>query len=49
MGGLGHSCPIIETMLVSRVIGNVHTVASVYRCVVGGEYELGAYGDGGVI
>ena len=29
-----------------RVIGNVHTVVSVYWCVVGGEYELGVYADG---
>ena len=29
MEGDGHSCPIIETMLVCMVIGNVHTVASV--------------------
>ena len=29
MGGVGHSRPIIETMLVCRVIGNVHTVAMV--------------------
>ena len=41
MGGVGHSHPINETMLVCRVIGNVHTVASVYWCAVGGEYELG--------
>ena len=27
-------------MLVCRVIGNLHTVASVYCCVVGGEYDL---------
>ena len=46
MGGMGHSCPINETMLVCRVIGNVHTVASVYWYVVGGEYELGVYADG---
>ena len=43
-GRCGHSCLIIETVLVCRVIGNVHnTVASVYWCVVGGEYELGVY------
>ena len=47
MGGEGHSRPINETMLVCRVIGNMHTVASVYWCVVGGEYELGMYADGG--
>ena len=47
MGGVGHSHPINETMLVCRVIGNVHTVAGVYWCVVGGEYELGVYADGG--
>ena len=47
MEGVGHSHPINETMLVCRVIGNVHTVASVYGCVVGGEYELGVYADGG--
>ena len=47
MGGVGHSRPINETMLVCRVIGNVHTVASVYWYVVGGEYELGVYADGG--
>ena len=46
MGGVGHSSPINETMLVCRVIGNVHTVASVYWYVVGGEYELGVYADG---
>ena len=46
MGGVGHSRPINETMLVCRVIGNVHTVASVYWYVVGGEYELGVYADG---
>ena len=33
MGGVGHSRPIIETMLVCRVIGNVHTVASVYLLI----------------
>ena len=32
-----------------RVIGNVHTFASVYWYVVGGEYELGVYADGGHI
>ena len=42
-----HPHPINETMLVCRVIGNVHTVASVYWCVVGGEYELGVYAEGG--
>ena len=47
MGGVGHSRPINETMLVCRVIENVHTVASVYWYVVGGEYELGVYADGG--
>ena len=46
MGGVGHPCPINETMLVCRVIENVHTVASVYWYVVGGEYELGVYADG---
>ena len=46
MGGVGHSRPINETILVCRVIGNVHTVAGVYWCVVGGEYELGLYADG---
>ena len=46
MGGVGHSHPINETMLACRVIGNVHTVAGVYWCVVGGEYELGVYADG---
>ena len=30
-----------------RVNGNVHTVASMYWYVVGGEYELGVYADGG--
>ena len=30
MGGVGHSRPINETILVCRVIGNVHTIASVY-------------------
>ena len=35
MGGVGHSRLIIETMLVCRVIGNLHTVASVYWCVCG--------------
>ena len=51
VGGVGHSCPINETtcMLLCRVIGNVHTVASMYWRVVGGEYELGVYADGGVI
>ena len=49
MGGVGHSSPINETILVCRVIGNVHTVASVYWYVVGGEYELGVYADGGHI
>ena len=34
-------------MLMCRVIGNVHTVASVYWSVVDGEYELGVYADGG--
>ena len=29
---------INETLLVCRVIGNVHTVASVYWCVFGEEY-----------
>ena len=43
MGGMGYSRPINETMLVCWVIGNVHTVASVHWCVVGGEYELGVY------
>ena len=47
MGGVGHSHPIIETMLLCRVIGNVLTAASVYWCVVGVEYELGVYADGG--
>ena len=37
MGGVGNSYPINETMLVCRVIGNVHTVASVYWYAVGGE------------
>ena len=46
MGGVEHSN---ETMLVCRVIGNVHAVASVYWCVVGEEYELGVYVDGGHI
>ena len=49
MGGVGHSRPINETILLCRVIGNVYTVASVYWYVVGGEYELGVYADGGVI
>ena len=39
--GRGASRSINETMLVCRVIGNVHTVGSVYWCVVCGEYELG--------
>ena len=30
MGGVGHSRPINETMPLCRVIGNEHTVASVY-------------------
>ena len=47
-GGMGHSRPINETMLVCRVIGNVHTVASVYWYVVGGQYELGVYADGAI-
>ena len=45
-GGVGHSRPINETILLCRVIGNVHTVVSVYSCVVGGKYELGVYADG---
>ena len=49
MGGVGHSRPINETMLVCMVIGNVHTVASEYWYVFGGEYELGVYADGRVI
>ena len=35
MVGVGHSRPINEIMLVCRVIGNVHTVASEYCYVVG--------------
>ena len=46
IGGVGHSRPINDTILVCRVIGNVQTVASVYWYVVGGEYELGVYADG---
>ena len=46
MGWVGHSCHINKTMLLRRVIWNVHTVANVYWCVVGGEYELGVYADG---
>ena len=34
MRGVGHSRPINEAILVCRVIGNVHTVASVYWCVL---------------
>ena len=34
MGGVGHSHPINETILVCKVIGNIHTVASVYWYVV---------------
>ena len=30
MGGVGHSRPINETMLVCRVIGNVHTGAGMW-------------------
>ena len=41
---VGHSRPINKTMPLCRVIGNVHTDASV--CVAGGEYELGVYADG---
>ena len=40
MRSVGHSRPINEAILLCRVIGNVHTVASVYWYVVGGEYEL---------
>ena len=47
MEGVGHSRLINETILVCRVIGNVQTVARVYWYVVGEEYELGVYGDGG--
>ena len=39
MGGVGHSRPTNETIVVCRVIGNVHTAASVYWYVVGGSYS----------
>ena len=40
MGGVGHSRPTNETIVVCRVIGNVHTAASVYWYVVGEVIEL---------